>query len=228
MDVNDSQNSSHSSRHHSSYKEREARRKSTTRRANFFDGVWTGFAYMFNFKERIRRSEYWWFFLFSVLFTIVTYFGFLVWEDYMEQVMIERYGYAPPEKMFPKLYLTYSLPCYIFIAFVFSAQVKRFHDVGKRAWLPYAKTAVFAVLAAYLYSITHVVGSFNVNLGFLGWVLLIAYIALAIAIAVVACQDSEKNTNRYGKSPKYRRKIYEKLPPPPRAPKRSDLKKLKK
>lgn len=229
MEKMSSRHHSHSHRdYYSSLREKEARRKSTTRRVNFFDGVWAGFAFMFNFQGRMRRSEYWWFFLFSVLFSIVTYFGFLVWEDYMEQMMIERFQYAESWRLFPYLYTTYSLPCYILIAFIFSAQVKRFHDVGMKAWLPYAKTAVFALFAAYLWQITHAINSFDVSLGFIGWVLLLAYLALAVAVAVIACRDSEKGPNKYGKSPKYRRKIYEKLPPPPPAPKKSDLKKLQK
>ena len=120
------------------------------------------------------------------------------------------------------------MPCYILVAFIFSAQVKRFHDVGIKAWLPYGKTAAFVLLASYLWMITHSANSFDVSLGFLGWLLLLAYLGLAVAVAVIACRDSEKGPNKYGKSPKYRRKIYETLPPPPPAPKKSDLKKLEK
>ena len=120
------------------------------------------------------------------------------------------------------------MPCYIFIAFIFSAQVRRFHDAGIKARLPYGKTAAFVLLAAYLWIITHSVNSFDVSMGFIGWVLLLAYLGLAVAVAVIACRDSEKGSNKYGISPKYRRKIYEKLPPPPPAPKKSDLKKMEK
>ena len=199
-----------SHRHH-----RHHHNKSTTRRVNFLDGVWAGFANLFNFMGRMRRSEYWWFFIFSVVFAVVCYFGFLIWLDYGEQILVEKYTYVGKAKMFPYEYKSYSIPVYIFIVLLFSAQVRRFHDVGMRAWVPYAKFLVFVALAWHVYRVAHAARSFDFNIGIIGWSLLLAFIALAGVIAYVACKDSEKERNRWGRSPKYRRKLYEELPPPP-------------
>ena len=166
----------------------------------------------------MRRSEYWWFFLFSFLFAVGAYFGFLIWLDDGEQILIEKYNSVSNTKMFPYEYTSYSFPFYIFMALMFSAQVRRFHDVGMRAWVPYAKALVFVVLAWYVYRLTHQALSFDINLGIIGWLLLLAFFILAGIIAYVACKDSEKERNHWGRSPKYRRKIYEELPPPPKAP----------
>lgn len=199
---------------------------STTRRVNFFDGVWAGFSNLFNFKERMRRSEYWWFFLFSILFAVVSFFGFLIWLDYWEQIYIERFRVLEAKMMFPFWYTTYSMPVYFFMGLMFSAQVRRFHDVGKWTWIPYAKTLVFVVLAWHVHRLSHAVHSFDFKLDLIGWLLLLTFFVLAGVIAYVACKDSEKERNRFGVSPKYRRKIYEDLPPPPPAPKKSELKKM--
>lgn len=219
---NSTQNSStqESSSHHRSH-HRHHHDKSTTKRVNFFEGVWAGFSGLLNFKGRMRRSEYWWFFAFSLIVGVVAYFGFLTWQDEWEQTFFERFQTVESWRMFPYVYTTYTMPVYFVVGLLFSAQVRRFHDVGKRAWIPFIKTGVFVLLAWYVYRLTHAAVSFDINLGVIGWLLLIAYVALAIVIAVVACIDSEKERNRYGKSSKYRRKIYENLPPPPSAPKRA-------
>lgn len=166
----------------------------------------------------MRRSEYWWFFAFSILFAVVSYIGFLIWEDYWEQIFFDRFRTVEGSQMFPYLYTTYTMPVYFFMGLIFSAQVRRFHDVGMRAWIPYAKAAVFVAFAWYVHHLTYSARSFDVNLGIIGWLMLLAFFPLAGVIAYVACKDSEKERNRYGRSPKYRRKIYEKLPPPPKAP----------
>ena len=225
--------SSGSSHHHSTYGERSQRahrhrrhNKSTTRRVNFLSGVWAGFANLFNFWGRMRRSEYWWFFLFSILFAIGSYLGMLIWLDSGEQILFEKYGMVDDYKMFPYEYTSLSWPFYVLMALLFSAQVRRFHDVGLYAWVPYAKLLVFAVLAFYLYRLAHAAHSFHFDLGVIGWLLLLAFFALAGVIAYTACKDSEKERNKWGRSPKYRRKIYEELPPPPNAPRRGNLRKM--
>lgn len=150
----------------------------------------------------------------------------LIWLDYGEQILSERYGMVDDYKMFPYEYTTFSWPVYILMALLFSAQVRRFHDMGLRAWVPYAKLLVFVILAFYYYRLTHSAHSFHVNVGIIGWLLLLAFFALAGAIAFMACKDSEKERNKWGRSPKYRRKIYEELPPPPDAPRKSELRKM--
>ena len=181
------------------------------------EGVWAGFSNLFNFKGRMRRSEYWWFFLFSVVFAVVTYLGFLIWLDSGEQILLQKYSSLDKTKMFPYEYKSYSIPVYIFILLLFSAQVRRFHDVGMKAWVPYAKFLVFIGLALHVYRVAHAARSFDIDLGIVGWVLLLAFIALAGVIAFVAFKDSEKERNQWGRSTKYRRKLNEELPPAPKA-----------
>lgn len=221
----DHRHSTHGGHSHRSHRYRH-HNKSTTQKVNFFDGVWAGFSNLFNFTGRMRRSEYWWFFLFSILFAVGSYYGFLIWLDSGEQILMEKYNSVSSAKMFPYEYTSYSFPVYIFMAFMFSAQVRRFHDVGMRGWVPFAKALVFAVLAWYVYRLTHQAHSFDINLGVIGWLLLSVFFILAGIIAYVACKDSEKERNRWGKSSKYRRKIYEELPPPPKAPRRRSLHKM--
>lgn len=74
-----------------------------------------------NFSGRARRKEYWMFFLFNVLFGIVTV------------ILDNMLGLAMPETGYGAIYLIYSLA--IIIPSI-AVGVRRLHDIGKSGfWL---------------------------------------------------------------------------------------------
>lgn len=77
------------------------------------------------FTGRARRSEYWYFVLFNVIFAIVA----MVIDNVMGTTMQLGYGVALP---YGYVYLLYSLA--VFIPGL-AVMVRRLHDVGKSGWM---------------------------------------------------------------------------------------------
>lgn len=73
-----------------------------------------------NFSGRARRSEYWMFLLFNILFGFV-----LMLMDNLLGFAIEGLGYGP-------LYILYAL--FVFIPGL-AVMIRRLHDVGKSGWM---------------------------------------------------------------------------------------------
>lgn len=73
-----------------------------------------------NFNGRARRSEYWYFVLFNIIFSTVA--GVL---DNVLGIAFQNIGYGP-------IYILYSLAVMIP---TFAVGVRRLHDVGKSGWM---------------------------------------------------------------------------------------------
>ena len=197
-----SQEQHHSHSHHHHHHSRNKIKK-----VSAWEGASNGLFNLLNFKGRMRRSEYWWFFGAAILLSVIVFFGFIAWEDSVVQDWVERQKVYTANDLFPYVIKRWTFPFYILIGLLFAAQVRRFHDIGHRAWLPVFKVLAFVVFAYSYNKAAYAVNSLTPDLDVIGWTALVLYIAAAITIAYIATQDSEKEKNRYGVSPKYRRKL---------------------
>ena len=192
-------------------KPRRRRIRKPTDRTTFIEGAMTGATNVFVFTERMRRSDYWWYFLFCIIVCAVAFFGFLSWVDYMYQRFEELQTTLTDHQLFPYYYTAFSMPVYLFMALFFTAQARRLHDIGQIAWLPVLKLVFFIAFASVYHDLAIEHDSFWVPLGWKGWLLFLPYLGLAVYMAVLACRDSEKERNLYGESPKYRRRLEDNL-----------------
>lgn len=155
------------------------------RDVGFIEATKIAFAQYFNFQDRSQRAEYWWFFLFTVLGTVV--FSAL---DGMS------FGLVSGE-----VGLLSSL---FFIATLIpslSMGWRRMHDIGKSGWwifLPYA-TLIWAIVGAVTVGIEGGGGAAAVVAGVGG----IAFLGSIVYVLVLLVTDSDPNPNRFGPSPKY-------------------------
>lgn len=127
-----------------------------------------------DFTGRARRSEYWWFYLFSQLVSSFTCgLGGLV--------------------------------CFIPMMAV---TVRRLHDTGRSGWWYFLPLIVMLVGMCVFIPLV-IAGDVNKNDVLTGTgaiiylVSLLVVLAISIVLLVFCCQDSHRNENKYGPSPKY-------------------------
>lgn len=161
---------------------------------DFGEAVKTCMRKYFTFSGRARRSEYWWFYLFTIIVAIVAAIidGILVgWENSDE---------GPVGGLTSLLLLIPSL----------SAGWRRLHDTGRSGW--WIGGGILAILAfATILIVASAVIGFDDGGSFFGngiisvllFVFLIGFVIYAIAMLVFFCQDSQSGDNKYGASPKY-------------------------
>jgi uncharacterized membrane protein YhaH (DUF805 family) len=134
------------------------------------------------FNGRARRTEYWMFFLFNILFSMAA--GLL---DYI-------FGTT-------NIVLTYGLFSGLYTLAVFlpslAVSVRRLHDIGKSGWfflLLIIPMFIFAILAALMATNKDLMVPF----------VIFAFTVFGIAIwfLIMFCTDSEVNDNKWGPNPK--------------------------
>ena len=133
------------------------------------------------FSGRARRSEYWYFFLFNFLVSIVL-------------TILARIN-----------------PQLIFLSYVYSLAallpglavgVRRLHDIGKSGWylfsplFPYLLLVVIIIVAFYTGSEPSTMSWIIIGIFVLG------VLALTIMLLVWLCTDSQPGINQYGPNPK--------------------------
>jgi len=132
-----------------------------------------------NFNGRARRSEYWYFTLFNIIFTsILKILDGLLFNDI--EIIGSIYGLA------------------VFIPGL-AVSVRRFHDIGKSGWqllIAYALVILFAVIAVLGKLLFH----FDSSTILLPLILLI--LVIAIWLLVMFCTEGDSFTNKYGPDPK--------------------------
>lgn len=153
------------------------------------------------FTGRARRSEYWWFYLFSVLITIVTTIV-----DVPLNAMLGHHLNVVSNLVSLALFLP-----------GLAVGVRRLHDTGRTGWwvlLPIVPILA-AVLSGFGLAVAAIGEAFAGTSGsspadaFAGLliVLIFGFILLALAgtvtLVVFQCLDSTPGPNRYGPSPKY-------------------------
>ncbi|TDP59974.1 DUF805 domain-containing protein [Flavobacterium dankookense] len=133
-----------------------------------------------NFNGRARRTEYWYFTLFNIIFTsILKILDSLLFDDI--EIIGSIYGLA------------------IFIPGL-AVSVRRFHDIGKSGWqLLIAYVLVIAIAGLMI------IGSFaGIDDGISEWIIIPAGLILVIAVwlLVMFCTEGDNFTNKYGPNPK--------------------------
>lgn len=158
---------------------------------NFLTAVTTCFKKYFQFRGRARRSEYWWFYLFTIILSIiagiidVALFG-------LENADSGPVGIITSlAVLIPSLAVTF----------------RRLHDTNRSGWW-IGGPVIAALIAAFLFGVLYGGGILEatemsgVTLALM-IILSIAVLAWAIAILVFMCLDSHHGDNKYGPSPKY-------------------------
>lgn len=161
---------------------------------DFMTAVKTCFRKYFGFSGRARRSEFWWFFLFTVIVSIpLSILDYVLFSGDMQEA-------SPLNSLFS---------LFVFIPGT-AVTFRRLHDTGRSGWW-YGGWLLFMVAwAAYLF-ISVGVENFEANLeaaltgGLLTAILVSALIVIAwgITLLVFLCLDSHQGGNKYGESPKY-------------------------
>jgi len=154
---------------------------------DFGEAVATCFRKYFTFRGRAQRSEYWYFYLFTIIGSIVL--------GVIDAIAFD----VNPNEDFAPFSDAFSLATMIPLL---SSACRRLHDIGRSGWwqiLPLAGLilmipAIFPALNGDLEG-----GLFWGSIG-LG---IIAFLGLAILLIVWLATDSEKGPNRFGESPKY-------------------------
>ena len=175
-------------------------------RMGFFEAVKTCLKKSFVFKGRARRSEYWWWTLFSfIIGFIISFVAEGIPEDNLVLTLLFVLGIL-------------AFGVYFAIA-TFAVATRRLHDIGRSGWW-YGATLIFAVLWT-IWIVVKMVGIVSgMNLDgvdvesdaftlmvlkeMLGVVLIpyILYLGYSIMLLVWYCKDSQPGANKYGENPK--------------------------
>ena len=161
---------------------------------DFMDAVKTCLIKYFHFSGRAQRSEYWWFYLFTLIVAIFaaiidgSIFG---WENSDE---------GPVGSVTSLVLLIPSL----------SAGWRRLHDTGRSGWWIGGGILALIFFIVVIVSSAALIGfddggtNFSGGLvGFLAIGFIIGLLVYGIAMLVFMCQDSHPGDNKYGPSPKY-------------------------
>ena len=153
---------------------------------DFMDAVKTCLRKYFTFHGRAQRSEYWWFYLFTI---IVAIFAAIIDGATM--------GWENADQGPVGIVTTLAL----FIP-TLSAGWRRLHDTGRSGW--WIGGGILAIITFIVVIIVASVGGLsNVLVGILAILFFIGVIVYSITIIVFLCQDSYPGDNVYGRSTKY-------------------------
>lgn len=175
-------------------------------RMGFFEAVKTCLKKSFVFKGRARRSEFWWWTLFSTVFgLIVSFIAEELPEDNLLLTLLCTLGVL-------------AFAVYLGIA-NFAVATRRLHDIGRSGWW-YGATLIFGVvwgvwLVVKMAGIISGMNLDNVDVEsdafaftlikeMLGVIVIpyIIYIGYSILLLVWYCKDSQPGANKYGENPK--------------------------
>ena len=181
----------------------------------FWESVRTCFRKYFDFKGRARRSEYWWYCLFSVV-------ACLIWALFGTLLLALPIGMAVQHVSgnetagLTTMIIILCIPLLFLVLPSISVQVRRLHDTGRSGWWMVASIILEIVAAALPFTLF---GSDAIDFDFMeefsrsfelstaagvaDVVLTIATNAMSIILIVFSIFDSHKTENKYGPSPKY-------------------------
>ena len=137
-----------------------------------------------NFNGRARRSEYWYFILFNILFTSAA--------KILDSLLGLEFG-SSDSGVFSTIYnLAVFIPS-------LAVSVRRLHDIGKSGWL-----LLIAYSLVILFAMILVVGSLahSFNSSSLQFILIGLIFIIAIWLLVMFCTEGDNFTNKYGPDPK--------------------------
>ena len=152
------------------------------------------------FKGRARRSEFWWFVLFQQIVSwvltpivFVIYFANHTIQDYLSDPV--SLTTSPGIILLGVVSLALLLPS-------LGASVRRLHDTGRTGkWLLLPIAFYIAVIVSSILSAMY--PELVISLSIVILLLYLAMLASVIILIVWWCQDSDRQENAYGPSPKY-------------------------
>ncbi len=181
----------------------------------FWESVRTCFRKYFDFKGRARRSEYWWYCLFSVVACLIwALFGTLLLA--LPIGMVVQHVSGNETAVLTTMIIILCIPLLFLVLPSVSVQVRRLHDTGRSGWWMVASIILEIVAAALPFTLF---GSDAIDFDFMEEFsrsfelstaagvadvgLTIATNAMSIILIVFSIFDSHKTENKYGPSPKY-------------------------
>ena len=177
-----------------------------TTRMGFVEAVKICLKKSFVFTGRARRSEYWWWTLFSFIIGLVVSF---VTDE------------IPEDNYLSSLFASFGvLIISAYLAIVsFAVTTRRLHDIGRSGWW-YGAALIFGVVWAVwivvkVFEIVAGMGVANIDVEsetivltvlseMLGMIVIpyVLYIIYSIVLLVWYCKDSQPGANMYGENPK--------------------------
>lgn len=175
-------------------------------RMGFFEAVKTCLKKSFVFKGRARRSEFWWWTLFSTVFSFT--------------VSLPAEEISEDNVLLTVLYALGLLALCVYLGIAnFAVATRRLHDIGRSGWW-YGATLIFGVVWTVwmVVKMFGIIGGMNpahvdVESDAFAFTLLkemwavvlipyVIYIAYSILLLVWYCKDSQPGANKYGENPK--------------------------
>ena len=166
---------------------------------SFIDAIKTCFAKYADFSGRARRSEFWWWILFMSLCSMV-----------MSSLCVT---FGMKALLIGSTLLSVALLCPLL-----AVQTRRLHDTGRSGWIVLITAIFYAVyMASYVKllwpimdklqsdplgaseALQESMGSLSIALSLCG----LAYSVLMLVLFIFNLQDSHREENKYGPSPKY-------------------------
>ena len=177
-----------------------------TTRMGFVEAVKTCLKKSFVFTGRARRSEFWWWTLFSCILGFIVSFA-------ADEI--------PEDNLL--LSLIFSIGLLIFAVYLgiasFAVSTRRLHDIGRSGWW-YGASLIFGLVWS-VWMVVKMLGLVSgMDLAHVDvesdafvftvlkemWAVIlipyILYIAYSIVLLVWYCRDSQPGTNKYGENPK--------------------------
>lgn len=148
----------------------------------FTEAISSAWNKLTHFKGRSRRSEYW----FTVLGLFIILFSFNILYIILDALSTIDTIYLI------KIFFRLILPLLTFLGSILLIPItfRRLHDTGKSGW--WYGVSIFAYILTL------------VSTGFIYRFLCFAYITYSLVLLIFLCEDSQKETNKYGESPKYK------------------------
>ena len=204
------------------YPEAQARPEGTPRpMMTFIEAVKTCFSKYAVFSGRARRSEYWWFNLFTTIVFLVLFLPMIVFGLLDKGNITDVNAASGGISGFMVIWAILGLIGMIFLCIVLipsiSVQVRRLHDIGRSGWWfgwCFIVSAITAIVPFFIFGydkaadmseVETITQAFSVSLipGLIMLILSIAEWALSITVFIFSLFDSHKGKNKYGPSPKY-------------------------
>ncbi len=153
-----------------------------TKSMSFVEAIKACYAKYFTFSGRARRSEFWWFYLFSsivnwVVMGIIRHFHTAAAESFQGSITLDNFSakYEEAQAMDSQFLVYYIIAMVILLVCctipLLAAHARRLHDIGKS--------------------------------GHLLWLILVCGVGYLIPLIMVI-KDGDPQPNQYGESPKFK------------------------
>jgi uncharacterized membrane protein YhaH (DUF805 family) len=153
-----------------------------------------------NFSGRARRSEYWLFVLYNIIFSLVakiidTTLGYdsIHLNEYLG--LDSKYSFGGP--IFLAYNIAVALPA-------LSLLVRRMHDVGKSGWFPFI-ISIGPPIGGGLIALSVWLFNHSIGISLLGPLVVGTSLISVIWLCVLLCTDGTIGENKYGPDPKMKK-----------------------